>query len=106
MQCYRVVGLGDVTVCLGCTMQIHNVELRPGKGGQMARSAGTSATLIARGNPSSLLHTVMSSIPCSAVPKRIGQDSLLFDHHYVQRLPWRLYVHVLLRRRRAALNMK
>ncbi|EIE20667.1 ribosomal protein L2 [Coccomyxa subellipsoidea C-169] len=29
--------------------QIHNVELRPGKGGQMARSAGTSATLIARG---------------------------------------------------------
>jgi large subunit ribosomal protein L2 len=28
---------------------IHNVELLPGKGGQMARSAGTSCTLISRG---------------------------------------------------------
>ena len=27
---------------------IHNVELRPGKGGQMARSAGTSAQLVAK----------------------------------------------------------
>ena len=32
---------------LGTT--IHNVELLPGKGGQIARSAGTSATLISRG---------------------------------------------------------
>ena len=30
-------------------VQIHNVELYPGKGGQMARAAGTSATLISRG---------------------------------------------------------
>src|SRR5581483_5726984 len=28
--------------------QIHNVELRPGKGGQMVRSAGSSAQLIAK----------------------------------------------------------
>jgi len=28
---------------------IHNVELLPGKGGQMARSAGTACTLISRG---------------------------------------------------------
>jgi large subunit ribosomal protein L2 len=28
--------------------QIHNVELRPGKGGQLVRSAGTSAQLMAR----------------------------------------------------------
>ena len=28
---------------------IHNVELLPGRGGQMARSAGTSCTLISRG---------------------------------------------------------
>lgn len=28
--------------------QIHNIELRPGKGGQMVRSAGTSAQLMAR----------------------------------------------------------
>ena len=27
---------------------IHNIELRPGKGGQIARSAGTSAQLVAR----------------------------------------------------------
>lgn len=27
---------------------VHNVELRPGKGGQMARSAGTSAQLVAK----------------------------------------------------------
>ncbi len=28
--------------------QIHNIELRPGKGGQLARSAGTSAQLLAK----------------------------------------------------------
>lgn len=28
--------------------QIHNVEIKPGKGGQIARSAGTSAQLVAR----------------------------------------------------------
>ena len=28
--------------------QIHNIELKPGKGGQMARSAGTSVQLVAR----------------------------------------------------------
>lgn len=28
--------------------QIHNIELRPGKGGQIARSAGTSAQLLAK----------------------------------------------------------
>src|SRR3954468_2894754 len=27
---------------------VHNIELRPGKGGQMARSAGTSAQLVSR----------------------------------------------------------
>src|ERR1700704_3040655 len=29
--------------------QIHNVELRPGKGGQIARSAGSSVQLVAQG---------------------------------------------------------
>ena len=28
--------------------QIHNVELKPGKGGQMARSAGASVQLVAK----------------------------------------------------------
>lgn len=31
--------------------QVHNIELRPGKGGQMVRAAGTSATLISKGAP-------------------------------------------------------
>lgn len=31
-------------------MQIYNVELRPGKGGQIARAAGTSCTLIKKGD--------------------------------------------------------
>lgn len=31
--------------------QVHNIELRPGKGGQMVRAAGTSATLISKGVP-------------------------------------------------------
>lgn len=31
-------------------MQIHNVELYPGRGGQLARSAGTSCTLIKKGD--------------------------------------------------------
>lgn len=35
--------------------QIHNIELRPGKGGQMARAAGTSAQLIAREGAYALL---------------------------------------------------
>ncbi len=44
---------------IGCCMKlksmplgsvIHNVELKPGKGGQLVRSAGLSAQLLARGN--------------------------------------------------------
>ncbi len=31
--------------------QVHNVELKPGKGGQIARSAGASATLVAKDGP-------------------------------------------------------
>ena len=31
--------------------QIHNVELRPGKGGQIARSAGSSVQLVAKDGP-------------------------------------------------------
>ena len=30
-------------------MAVHNVELRPGAGGQLARSAGTSCTLVKKG---------------------------------------------------------
>jgi hypothetical protein len=38
-------GSKDGLLCL----QIHNVELHPGKGGQLARAAGTSAVLVSRG---------------------------------------------------------
>ena len=31
--------------------QIHNIEMQPGKGGQMVRSAGTSAQLLAKDHP-------------------------------------------------------
>ncbi len=34
---------------------VHNVEMRPGKGGQIARSAGTSAQLIAKEGPHAML---------------------------------------------------
>lgn len=48
----------EVSITIGNTMalgdmpagtQIHNIELRPGKGGQMVRAAGTSATLVSKG---------------------------------------------------------
>lgn len=32
-------------------MAVHNVELRPGAGGQLARSAGASCTLVKKGGP-------------------------------------------------------
>ena len=38
--------LADIPVGLA----IHNVELRPGKGGQLARAAGTSCTLVKKGD--------------------------------------------------------
>ncbi|MBI5178502.1 MAG: 50S ribosomal protein L2 [Nitrospinae bacterium] len=53
-----VVSSGDnAEINTGCTLPIrkipvgsfiHNIELRPGKGGQIARSAGTSAQLVAK----------------------------------------------------------
>lgn len=30
-------------------MSVHNIELRPGAGGQLARSAGTFCTLVKKG---------------------------------------------------------
>jgi len=53
----RVVSGSDVDIKVGNTLplkdipvgtMIHNVELRPGKGGQLARSAGTVAQLMAK----------------------------------------------------------
>ena len=55
--------------------QIHNIELRPGRGGQMARGAGTSAQLMAREGETSLLRLPsgeMRRVP-SACLATIGQ---------------------------------
>ncbi len=43
-------------------MAIHNIELQPGKGGQMARSAGTSAQLIAKEGGFALLRLPSSEV--------------------------------------------
>lgn len=60
---------------LGTT--IHNIELRPGKGGQMARTAGTSAMLVAKDDkmaqlrlPSGEVRKV--SILCQATVGQVG----------------------------------
>jgi hypothetical protein len=47
-------------------LQVHNIELRPGKGGQMVRAAGTSATLISKGAPlPAAFHAQQLQPPCS-----------------------------------------
>ncbi len=35
----------------GTRVQIHNVELLPGRGGKLARAAGTSSVLVSKGAP-------------------------------------------------------
>lgn len=54
---------------------VHNVELQPGKGGQMARSAGTSAQLIAKEGGFALLRLPSSEVRKVGVKCRgtIGQ---------------------------------
>jgi large subunit ribosomal protein L2 len=56
---------------------VHNIELRPGKGGQMARAAGSSAQLVSREGgmallklPSGEVRRVMSV--CSATIGQVG----------------------------------
>ena len=57
--------------------QLHNIELRPGKGGQMVRSAGTSAQLMAKEGkyvqlrlPSSEMRNVLAA--CRATIGQVG----------------------------------
>jgi large subunit ribosomal protein L2 len=65
--------------------QIHNIELKPGKGGQMVRSAGASAQLMARDGqyaqvrlPSGETRMVLSN--CTATIGQVGNA----DHELVQ----------------------
>lgn len=56
---------------------VHNIELQPGKGGQMARSAGTSAQLIAKEGGFALLRLPSSEVrkvlvKCRATVGQIG----------------------------------
>jgi large subunit ribosomal protein L2 len=60
--------------------QIHNVELKPGKGGQMVRSAGTSAQLMAKEGkyalirlPSGELRNVL--LTCRATIGQVGNEA-------------------------------
>ena len=64
--------------------QIHNVELRPGKGGQIARSAGSSVQLVARENeyasvrmPSGEIRKI--NVECMATIGQVGN----LDHENV-----------------------
>ena len=57
--------------------QIHNIEMKPGKGGQLARSAGTSAQLLAREGPHATLRMrsgEMRKVPvaCRATIGEVG----------------------------------
>jgi large subunit ribosomal protein L2 len=63
---------------------VHNIELRPGKGGQMARSAGASAQLISKENDIALLKLPSGevrrvSLVCYATIGQVGN----LDHENV-----------------------
>jgi large subunit ribosomal protein L2 len=63
---------------------VHNIEMRPGKGGQLARSAGTSAQLIAREGKYATLRMPsgemrMISVQCKATIGQVGN----IDHENV-----------------------
>ena len=58
-------------------MEIHNIELNPGRGGQMARSAGASATLSAREGKHAIIilpsgETRRVNVICRATIGRVG----------------------------------
>ena len=54
---------------------LHNVEMHPGRGGQLARSAGTAARLISKGVPS-LSAILLHSTQCSHFAAKITFSSL------------------------------
>ena len=63
---------------------VHNIEMRPGKGGQLARSAGTSAQLIAREGKNATLRMPsgemrMVSVECKATVGQVGN----IDHENI-----------------------
>ncbi len=63
---------------------VHNIEMRPGKGGQLARSAGSSAQLIAREGKYATLRMPsgemrMISVECKATVGQVGN----IDHENV-----------------------
>ncbi|MDR3557008.1 MAG: 50S ribosomal protein L2 [Syntrophobacteraceae bacterium] len=63
---------------------VHNIEMKPGKGGQLARSAGTSAQLIAREGKYATLRMPsgemrMVSVECKATVGQVGN----IDHENI-----------------------
>lgn len=58
-------------------MEVHNIELVPGKGGQICRSAGTSATLVAKESETALIKMPSGELrkfhlSCSATIGHVG----------------------------------
>ena len=83
----RTVSSGpDADILVGNALQlknipsgtvVHNIELRPGKGGQMARSAGAQAQLVSKEGPIALLklpsgETRRVPVECMATVGQVG----------------------------------
>lgn len=76
-NCLKLVNMPLGTV-------VHNIEMRPGKGGQMARSAGSSAQLMAREGKHATLRMPsgemrMISVECKATIGQVGN----IDHENI-----------------------
>ena len=56
---------------------LHNVEMNPGKGGQLARSAGTAARLVSKGMCSDMLQCMLKPVLTNSVLLAITSVALL-----------------------------
>ncbi len=71
------IGNSMMLVNIPLGLQVHNVEMQPGKGGQMARSAGTACQLLARDNEYAILilpssETRKVNVHCRATVGQVG----------------------------------
>ena len=69
---------------------IHNVEILPGKGGQLARAAGTAAVVVSRGVPmSSTAAAGSSTLSSAAAPSSSSSSAISIDpnSYAIVRLP-------------------
>lgn len=67
---------------------VHNVEILPGKGGQLARAAGAAAVVVSRGVPlSSSASLADSSSPTVSSPSSVSAISIDPNSYAIVRLP-------------------